>query len=126
MARTTYQAPGVYVEEIPSAQQPIAGVGTNTVGFIGVVGPAIYYPIREELYDPVVARAVMSLKASQQDKAVVDPEDVKRNQDIAKAQVDRMDADIKALEDKLKEAEQKVQAIGADPARASERERAGA
>ena len=34
MASTTYLAPGVYVEEVPSAQQPIAGVGTNTVGFL--------------------------------------------------------------------------------------------
>jgi uncharacterized protein len=32
-----YLSPGVYVEEIPSAMQPIAGVGTNTVGFIGIV-----------------------------------------------------------------------------------------
>ena len=34
---TTYLAPGVYVEEVPSAAQPIAGVGTNTVGFVGIV-----------------------------------------------------------------------------------------
>lgn len=33
---TTYKSPGVYVEEIPSAVQPIAGVGTSTAGFIGV------------------------------------------------------------------------------------------
>ena len=44
MPRATYLAPGVYVEEIPSAQQPIAGVGTNTVGFIGVVPDQILYP----------------------------------------------------------------------------------
>jgi phage tail sheath protein FI len=31
-----YQAPGVYVEEVPSAVRPIAGVGTSTAGFIGV------------------------------------------------------------------------------------------
>jgi phage tail sheath protein FI len=31
-----YRSPGVYVEEVPSAVQPIAGVGTSTVGFIGV------------------------------------------------------------------------------------------
>ena len=35
MARLSYGAPGVYVEEAPSARQPIAGVGTNTVAFIG-------------------------------------------------------------------------------------------
>ena len=31
-----YLAPGVYVEEVPSSVQPIAGVGTSTAGFIGV------------------------------------------------------------------------------------------
>jgi len=31
-----YLAPGVYVEEVPSAVKPIAGVGTSTAGFIGV------------------------------------------------------------------------------------------
>jgi phage tail sheath protein FI len=32
-----YLAPGVYVEEVPSAIKPIAGVSTSTAGFIGVV-----------------------------------------------------------------------------------------
>jgi phage tail sheath protein FI len=32
-----YLAPGVYVEEVPSAIKPIAGVGTSTGGFIGAV-----------------------------------------------------------------------------------------
>lgn len=31
-----YLSPGVYVEEVPSAVKPIAGVGTSTAGFIGV------------------------------------------------------------------------------------------
>jgi len=31
-----YFAPGVYVEEVPSAIKPIAGAGTSTAGFIGV------------------------------------------------------------------------------------------
>src|ERR1041384_3276546 len=30
-----YLSPGVYVEEVPSAAKPIAGVGTSTAGFIG-------------------------------------------------------------------------------------------
>lgn len=34
---TTYFAPGVYVEEVPSGSAPIAGVGTSTAGFIGVI-----------------------------------------------------------------------------------------
>lgn len=37
---TTYQAPGVYVEEIPPVARPIAGVGTSTAAFIGEVDPA--------------------------------------------------------------------------------------
>jgi hypothetical protein len=31
-----YLAPGVYVEEVPSALKPIAGVGTSTAGFVGI------------------------------------------------------------------------------------------
>ena len=31
-----YLAPGVYVEEVDSGPPPIAGVGTNTAGFVGV------------------------------------------------------------------------------------------
>jgi phage tail sheath protein FI len=31
-----YLSPGVYVEEVPAAIQPIAGVGTSTAGFIGL------------------------------------------------------------------------------------------
>jgi phage tail sheath protein FI len=31
-----YLSPGVYVEEVPSAVKPIAGVGTSTAGFIGL------------------------------------------------------------------------------------------
>lgn len=34
-------APGVYVEEVPSADKPIAGVGTSTAGFIGVFTGAV-------------------------------------------------------------------------------------
>jgi len=32
---TTYQAPGVYVEEIPSGSRPIEGVGTSVAAFLG-------------------------------------------------------------------------------------------
>lgn len=31
-----YLAPGVFVEEVPSAIKPIAGVGTSTAGFVGI------------------------------------------------------------------------------------------
>ncbi len=39
----TYQTPGVYVEEVPSAIRPIAGVGTSTAGFIGIIDTAQNY-----------------------------------------------------------------------------------
>jgi len=32
-----YLSPGVYVEEVPSAIKPIAGVSTSTAAFIGVI-----------------------------------------------------------------------------------------
>jgi phage tail sheath protein FI len=40
----TYLAPGVYVEEIPALARPIAGVGTSTAGFIGVVDSGVTMP----------------------------------------------------------------------------------
>ncbi|HRY86465.1 MAG TPA: phage tail sheath C-terminal domain-containing protein [Rubrivivax sp.] len=57
MARANYLAPGVYVEEVASARQPIAGVGTNTVGFIGIVPSKIWIPVPNPKYDPVKAAA---------------------------------------------------------------------
>lgn len=41
-----YLAPGVYVEEVPSAIRPIAGVGTSTAGFIGQVADDTATPLR--------------------------------------------------------------------------------
>jgi phage tail sheath protein FI len=38
-------SPGVYVLEVPSAIQPIAGVGTSTAAFIGVVPDSIDVPV---------------------------------------------------------------------------------
>ncbi|MGQ0778514.1 MAG: phage tail sheath family protein [Pseudonocardiales bacterium] len=40
-----YLAPGVYVEEVPSAIKPIAGVGTSTAGFIGEVADNVTTPL---------------------------------------------------------------------------------
>ena len=37
-----YLSPGVYVEEVPPAASPIAGVGTSTAGFIGVIPDVLY------------------------------------------------------------------------------------
>ncbi len=47
-----YLSPGVYVEEVASAVQPIAGVGTSTAGFIGVVPDALNIPEPNPAYDP--------------------------------------------------------------------------
>ena len=41
-----YLAPGVYVEEVPSSVQPIAGVGTSTAAFIGQVEDDVTRPDR--------------------------------------------------------------------------------
>ena len=40
-----YLSPGVYVEEVPSAIKPIAGVSTSTAGFIGIVADTIDQPL---------------------------------------------------------------------------------
>jgi uncharacterized protein len=39
-----YLSPGVYVEEVPSAVKPIAGVSTSTAGFVGVVPDTVSVP----------------------------------------------------------------------------------
>lgn len=33
--KSTYLTPGVYVEEVPSANKPIEGVGTSVAAFVG-------------------------------------------------------------------------------------------
>ena len=43
-----YLSPGVYVEEVPSAVKPIAGVGTSTAGFIGLVANNVTMPERPD------------------------------------------------------------------------------
>jgi uncharacterized protein len=40
-----YLSPGVYVEEVPPSARPIAGVGTSTAGFIGIVPDTLTIPI---------------------------------------------------------------------------------
>jgi phage tail sheath protein FI len=40
----SYSSPGVYVEDVQPAVRPIAGVGTSTAGFIGVVPSDIVMP----------------------------------------------------------------------------------
>src|SRR5215468_5909352 len=47
-----YMSPGVYVEEVPSAVKPIAGVSTSTACFLGVVPDDINIPEENPNYDP--------------------------------------------------------------------------
>jgi phage tail sheath protein FI len=83
MPRTAYYAPGVYVEEVPSARQPIAGVGTNTVGFIGQVDDQITYPEPNDNYDPVLARLTLDLAAiAKADQTKISQEDQARKADL--------------------------------------------
>jgi uncharacterized protein len=93
MARTVYQAPGVYVEEVPSAQKPIAGVGTNTAAFIGIVEDEIKYPVINHQYDPVEAK-----------KAVA-------GADLHKPELDRLEAQKRDLESGKADADQRLSDI---------------
>ncbi len=47
-----YRSPGVYVEEVPSAVRPIAGVGTSTAAFIGVAPNKVDVPRPNPDFDP--------------------------------------------------------------------------
>jgi hypothetical protein len=44
-----YLSPGVYVEEVPSAEKAIAGAGTSTAAFIGIVPDSIVVPVSSSL-----------------------------------------------------------------------------
>jgi len=105
MARATYLAPGVYVEEVPSAQQPIAGVGTNTVGFIGIVGDVIQYPDPNPDYDPEMARIALAITSASTESA----------QDFTKKfeeRIERLKEEIKTLESKIPTLEQDIKQKG--------------
>ena len=93
MARAAYLAPGVYVEEVPSAQQPIAGVGTNTVGFIGVVPKKIQCPVPNDEYDPTLAQQAAGGPAGNEQ------------------QVKQVSDEIKNLEDKRTQAQQALDQV---------------
>lgn len=49
MADYSKKAPGVYVEQVPSGSAPIAGVGTSTAGFVGVVPDTVTMPEGQQL-----------------------------------------------------------------------------
>lgn len=102
MPRLNYAAPGVYVEEVPSAQQPIAGVGTNTVGFIGLVPePTIKFPVRNEEYDTRLA--VEAMMPPEAKKEEVD----KKNEELKQKQRDKdtFQQKLNGLEEQLRKLE---------------------
>jgi phage tail sheath protein FI len=47
-----YLSPGVYVEEVASSVQPIAGVGTSTAAFVGIAPDQVTVPARNPAFDP--------------------------------------------------------------------------
>ena len=122
MPRATYLAPGVYVEEIPSAQQPIAGVGTNTVGFIGVVPDLIHYPEDEPDYDPVIARATQILSQSQ---GKPETDAGKQARADLESEMAKLTREIKKLDDEdIPAADKRVEEVGTAQEQATERVRA--
>ena len=92
MGRSSYLAPGVYVEEVPSARQPIAGVGTNTVAFIGCIPDnSIWYPVPNPDFDPVTARVLSDyrrLKAAEKDSKNKDTEELDAAAEALQARLD--------------------------------------
>lgn len=59
---STYLSPGVYVEDVPPVARPIAGVGTSTAGFIGIIPETIKYP-------PVPVKNALVSKGSEDGKS---------------------------------------------------------
>jgi uncharacterized protein len=57
-----YRAPGVYVEEVPSAIKPIAGVSTSTAGFIGVFADAGLFIPGDRIADEEVGKGIKTTK----------------------------------------------------------------
>ena len=120
MPRATYLAPGVYVEEIPSAQQPIAGVGTNTVGFI-VESCRISSTIPEDEpdFDPVIARATQILSQSQ-GKPETDAS--KQARADLESEMAKLTREIKKLDDEdIPAADKRVEEVGTAREQATER-----
>jgi len=99
MARAAYLAPGVYVEEVPSAQQPIAGVGTNTVGFIGIVPDEIQVPVPNEDYDPTLAEKALPGPGGNEQQIRSVEEEIRKLEDRRKAAQDALDQISRQLSD---------------------------
>ncbi len=121
MARLAYFAPGVYVEEIASARQPIAGVGTNTVAFIGIVPDKIHCPVSNPDYNPVLTADLLRLGRLTQSQTSEDPAALQRQKTEAaqlktalEARTAALAGEIKALEEKKPDRDAKVTAAEAD------------
>lgn len=97
---TSYQSPGVYVEEVPSAMQAIAGVGTNTVGFIGVIDDGeVEYPefLSDNEYQKKLLEVQAKIYGKDEDntKAAAVAKQGPLNVALGKAKQDLADADDK-------------------------------
>lgn len=101
MARLNYHAPGVYVEEVPSAQKTISGVGTNTVGFIGIIGDKIQYPVLNEDYDPTHAA-----------RATEGPEIKKKAIEKLENEIEGLETNKKSADESLKDVQNKLKEPG--------------
>lgn len=115
MARLAYYAPGVYVEEVPSARQPIAGVGTNTVGFIGLVGKRIYVPVSNPDFDPFITKTLLEFKrlsAPASDKAT--PEQENQRKEAMAARRRSLEAELRSMESEVERQTAKAAAAKAD------------
>lgn len=105
-----YLSPGVYVEEVPSAVQAIAGVGTNTVGFIGYIPDEIEIPVPlsdDEMREAIKAK-LNEFKAATADKT-------KTQKDVEEFEKTRADLENKLAqrEKELNEKEEKL--LAGDP-----------
>lgn len=101
MVRQTYFAPGVYVEVIPSARQPIAGVGTNTVGFIGLIPDVVYIPEVNPDYDPVLAQHMLRYRQLVDSSKKADEERQQLDDALSK-----LNEDVKGQQEKVEKARQ--------------------
>ena len=111
MTMANYLAPGVYVEEIPSAQQPIAGVGTNTAAFIGIVPDKIQYPVLNKKYIPPMPEDTSSEVSdpNRQKIGQLNGQIEKKNDEIGKKREELKKQGIKA--DEKKEINDKIDAL---------------
>jgi phage tail sheath protein FI len=138
VARLSYSAPGVYVEEIPSARQPIAGVGTNTVGFIGLIPEdVIFVPEPNPNYDPMLARSLMNYQrllapGSTEDQRNLDQERRRLAAELAivEAEITGLQATVQRVNTEAAAAQQleteKTTALNSLPSSASADDRAAA